>query len=159
MQTPYCQTGHPWPLYLSPQGPQPLLQLVLLLGGRFGGCLGVDGGGGGLAQLLVKLDASVISQLAEELVNGVVAGLEGCVLVEGFLVDVAGHGIFFSELVQLLDGEEGLRSVGKVSVQPNLSTNPGQVQWYIPFRGCYAPEPSSERAKSWLASGSYSSRC
>lgn len=98
---------------LSPQGPEALLQSILLLGGGLVG-LGLEGlGAGGLGgvELGVELDAGVIGELSEKLMDGVVGDLLGGGLGDGILVDAVVDGVLLVLLAELLEGEQGTLGV------------------------------------------------
>ncbi len=92
---------------LSTQRPQPLLQLILLLGRRLR-CLGLGGLGRRLVELEAEFQAGVVGELAEQFVDGVLADLDGGGLGDGVLVDAVCHGVFLVLLLELFQGNESL---------------------------------------------------
>lgn len=94
---------------LRAESTQSLLQLILLLGRGLVGLRGLGGGRGGLVEFLAELDAGVVGELAKEFVDGVLADLGGGGLADGVLVDAVGHGVVFVLLLELFEGDEGLR--------------------------------------------------
>ena len=95
--------------FLSPQSPQPLLQLILLLGRRLIRLsLRFVLLWRSLVEFSAELEARIVCQFAEEFVDGVLADLCGGGLGDGVLVDAVVHGVFLVLLLELFESGEGL---------------------------------------------------
>lgn len=94
------------PLALGPQSPQPLLQFILVLGCDLGRRLSLSGRR--LIQLLVELDARIVSQLAEEFVDRILGHLRRGGLRKSVLVDAVRHGVFFVLFLEVFENAEAL---------------------------------------------------